>query len=135
MGQRNGEQKIWLITDFSGLVHEDKDTRIKTEGTMEIQSLDVIKQYIGVNRKLMIAVKVTNKKSKPIALAEVGLFIVPPNDNSLSLYRYTDSEGVAVFEISDPNSGKLYAGVTSIRHPFHVSDKDKLHDKWLTVRV
>ena len=132
---QNNDQKIWLITDFSGLVEEKDSTGVKSEGIMEIQSLDVLKQYIGEHRKLTIAVKVTDKKSHPIALAEVGLFIAQTNDNSISLYRYTDSEGVALFEVTDPSSGVLNAGVTSIRHPSHNSDKTKLHDKWLTIRV
>ena len=135
MGLRNNDQKIWLITDFSGLVQEDDGVKIKSEGIMEIQSLDVVKQYIGETRKFIVAVKVTNKKSKPIALAQVGLFVAHSNDNSISLYRYTDSDGVALFELTDPKSGKLYAGVTSIKHPCYTSTKAKPREKWIKIRV
>lgn len=135
MGMQNNDQKIWVITDFSLLVHEEDDTGVKTEGMMEIQSLDVLKQYHGANRKLMIAVKVTDKKTKPIALAEVGLFIAQSKADSISMFRYTDSEGVAFFEITNPHSGKLFAGVTSIRHPSYANDKAKLREKWITIRL
>jgi hypothetical protein len=135
MGMQNNDQKIWLITDFSGLVQEEVGAKIRSEGTMEIQSLDVVKQYMGETRKFTVAVKVTNKKSKPIALAQVGLFVAHSNDNSMSLYRYTDSDGVAFFEITDPKSGKLYAGVTSIKHPCYTSAKAKPHEKWIKIRV
>lgn len=135
MGLRNHDQKIWLITDYSGLVQEEESIGGNSEGMMEIQSFDVLKQYLGTNRKLVVAVKVTGKKSKPIALAEVGLFVAPSNDNSISMYRYTDSDGVALFEINNPNTGKLYAGVISIKHPCYTSDKEKLHSKWLSIRM
>jgi hypothetical protein len=135
MVMQNKDQKIWLITDFSGLVEEENDTGVKSEGTMEVKSLDILKQYVGATRKITIAVKITDKKSKPIALAEVGLFIAQTNDNSISQYKYTDSEGIVLFEVTDSNPGVLNAGITGIRHPSHKIDKTKLHDKWLTIRV
>jgi hypothetical protein len=135
MAIKNNNERIWLISDYSSVVQEQDDTGIKPEGTMEIKTLDVLKQYVGKKRKLIIAVKVTDKKWNPVALAEVGLFVAQPDSNSISLYRYTNSEGVVLFEIDDPNSGVVNAGVTSIRHPCYKSDKPKLQDKWITIHV
>jgi hypothetical protein len=135
MVMQNNDDRIWLVTSYSGLIQEEDDTGVRSEGTIEIKSLDIMKQYLGKNRKLIIAVKITDKKWNPIALAEVGLFIAQEQDNSISLYKYTDSDGVALFELHVPKSGILNAGVTSIRHPCYTSDNTKLQDKWRTIRV
>jgi hypothetical protein len=135
MAMRNDNEKIWLITNYTGLVQENSDVRDKSGGTMEIKSLDIVKQYSGAKRKLIIAVKVTDKKWNPIPLAEVGLFVAQPKSNSVNLYRYTDSEGIAFFEIDNPNSGMLNAGVTSVKHPCYISDTTKLQDKWRKIRL
>ena len=135
MALQNNDDRIWLVTSYSGLVQEEDETGVKSEGTMDVKSFDIMKQYLGTNRKLVIAVKVADKKRNPIALAEVGLFIAQEHDNSISFYRYTGSDGIALFEIQVPKSGILNAGITSIRHPCYTSDNTKLQDKWRTIRV
>ena len=102
---------------------------------MYIESLDLIKLYGPETCRMRIAVRVVDRRKKPVNLAEVSLMVKPPSGKFFDACEATRADGVAFFEISGVSSGRWQVGVTDVDHPEFIADYRDLLMQWRTARV
>ena len=104
-------------------------------GTMYVESVDFLKLYHQTSKKLRVAVRVVDRHSRPVDMADVNLMVRLPSGDLFTVNESTEKDGVAFFEISGLDDGKCELGVSDIGHPyFKVNSKDLL-TMWRSTQI
>ncbi len=121
-------------TDFlTTEVHPNSDCIIN--GSMHIESLDLLKFYEGNSRKVSIAVRVVDNCADPVNRAKVGMKIVLSEGGSISFSRTTDKDGLSTFNLADLPKGRIDVGVIGVNHPKYQFDKKSQAKSYKTTTI
>jgi hypothetical protein len=102
--------------------------RYRTE--MYIESIDAVTSYFHDQQSLKFAVMVLNLCGEPIDKSEVELVISAPDGSKRTLSQFTDSEGVALFELLEIDRGRWEAVVFRIEHPDFSESQSNHNQRW-----
>jgi len=102
--------------------------RYRTE--MYIESIDNVTSYSSHQQGLKFAVSVLNLCGEPVYKSEVELVISAPDGSKRSLSQLTDSQGVAMFELSGIDNGRWEAVVFRVEHPEYDMSRNNHNQRW-----
>ncbi|RDE12772.1 MAG: hypothetical protein C4K49_09465 [Candidatus Thorarchaeota archaeon] len=87
---------------------------------MCVESIDLLKSYLGGHRNISLAVRMVTGNAKPVIHATVSLVVISPDGELSRLSESTDDNGIAFFRVNDAVPGEWGVVVTEVIHPSYI---------------